>query len=563
MIFNKNSQLEISDDEYITDSSLRFLDRVLPVLLGAALAFNLWYVEAKIEFALLYIITILTNILISQFTYRSVVKKSKLLHHLRALMNLAFIVVIELMAGSEAPGFLFVIPFLLAITLMFPFWITIAYLTVYASVYFYIRYYLNGDTTQAFFITIGFLSLSIAIAYFISMVRDTHTKLKQAVDVKATFLANMSHDIRTPMNGIIGMSEFLIQTDLTCEQKEYANVINDSASGLLKLLNDILDFSKLEAGKLEIESLDVDLPELLITMEKWARLINRNESVKVVFNIAPDFPHNIIADPGRIRQILTNLLSNALKFTKAGSVVVEIATESNYFVISVTDTGVGVADRYKKDLFKSFNQGDSSTTRKFQGTGLGLTICELLCHQMKGGIGFESQEGKGSRFWFKLPLIEKAKKVIEEPEPQLKGRELCDSWPPELLLHSKEFPPLNILVTDDNLVNLKVSEILLTKMGHLVTLASSGAVAISAVKKKDFDIVFMDCQMPEMDGFETTRLLKKSLVCCPPIIACTANAQSSDRVRCFEAGMDDYMTKPIQKKKLDKMLLKWRVPAIS
>jgi PAS domain S-box-containing protein len=382
---------------------------------------------------------------------------------------------------------------------------------------------------------------------------EAREQAEHSLKVKEQFLANMSHEIRTPMNGVIGMVDLLCDSPLNEDQQDYLQTIRKSSETLLHILNDILDLAKIEAGKMVLHPADLVIEDLLDRLMALFTPIAHQKGNKVAYSIAEDVPKVVVADETRLLQILSNLTSNALKFTENGSVTISVSTAKKTdthvdLLVRVTDTGIGISAENLKKLFSAFQQLDNSTSKNYGGTGLGLAISREFCKMMEGEIGVESEEGKGSTFWFTVRLaIGDASKASSI---QQAGRFDITGTLKEV--HAR------ILLVDDNATNRKVASQILMKAGCLVETATSGQEAINRLSQDtDFDLVLMDIQMPEMDGMETTRRLKKSFIELPPIVAMTAYAMKEDRERFLAAGMDDYLAKPIRAQQLIQMVGKW------
>jgi two-component system, sensor histidine kinase and response regulator len=375
-----------------------------------------------------------------------------------------------------------------------------------------------------------------------------------ASEAKSSFLANMSHEIRTPMNGVIGMAELLLDTALSPPQREYAETILHSARALLTLINDILDFSKVEAGKLELERVELDLRGALEDVVRLIGIQAHAKGLKITTSVDAAIPPILTGDPARLRQILLNLCGNAVKFTQHGEVAASIGLlESNLDSVTVRfevrDSGNGIPTDRLDTLFRPFAQVDASTTRRFGGTGLGLSIVKQLVELMGGQVGVDSREGSGSTFWFTLRfgLAVGSQDVRRLPqriptEQQLHARRGREKW--------------RILVAEDNAVNQKVAVRTLEKLGYRADVVKDGEEAVSAWASGQYDLILMDCEMPVLDGYEATSRIRSREAgrAHIPIVALTAHAIHGAELKCRAAGMDDYVTKPMNRERLEACL---------
>ncbi|MFZ4462406.1 MAG: response regulator [Bacteroidales bacterium] len=378
-------------------------------------------------------------------------------------------------------------------------------------------------------------------------IMEARHSAEQANYTKTIFLSNMSHEIRTPLNGILGMANILAETELTEEQRAFLNLIQVSGENLLHIINDILDFSKIEAGIVSVEKVNLNLKKEIDTIVTLMRFNAQSKYLDLSYSIEDKIHSHILGDPLRLRQILSNLINNAIKFTENGGIRLEIKLSENldYLRFSVIDSGIGIDEESKGKLFREFSQADNSITRKFGGTGLGLAICKSLIKVMDGHIGLESELGKGSTFWFEIPYTkaesyQQVYETITDPDVIAK---------------------LKILVAEDNAINQKVAIHSLQQLGYHCDLAKNGRQAVELHLNNKYDVIFMDIQMPEVDGLEATisirnheklHQIKQPVV----IIAATANAFHEDKQKCFRAGMDYHLSKPFRPEALKKLLSK-------
>jgi signal transduction histidine kinase/ActR/RegA family two-component response regulator len=388
------------------------------------------------------------------------------------------------------------------------------------------------------------------INLFKNLTAAREVAVRAAAD-KSNFLATITHEVRTPMIGVQGITSFLLKTDLNQGQKGQLETVHRMTENLILLINDILDFSKAESGKMIVESLPFNLPTLMADAENLFRPTAERKSIDLKVHLDASIPPNLRGDPLRINQVLTNLIGNALKFTSpGGSIQVDVTSvpgQPSDVIFRVKDTGIGLTTLQQAKLFQRYVQADDSTSRQFGGTGLGLAVSKQMVELMKGEIGVESEAGKGSTFWFRLnlPEVTHMAEALAIPDDEIKP----------------EWKKTRILMAEDNVIMQKIAALMLQTLGCEVTVCNDGVEALSALEKDSYDLVLLDCEMPNMDGFAAARAIRLRELTSGspkiPIIAMSAHIAPEIRTKCLDSGMDDYTEKPIKKQALMAILNQW------
>lgn len=382
---------------------------------------------------------------------------------------------------------------------------------------------------------------------------------EEAAQSKAEFLANMSHEIRTPMNAILGMTHLIQKTELTEKQRGYVDKIYKAGQHLLGIINDILDFSKIESGKMEVENIDFTIEQILDNISTFSGEKCEAKGLNLIFDVDSSLPGSLNGDPLRIGQILTNYVSNAVKFTDNGYILVKIKKEEEFedsclVRFEVKDTGIGMTEEQKNKLFEPFQQADTSTTRRYGGTGLGLAISKQLASLMSGEVGVSTKIGEGSTFWFTVKLIKNNQAYADD----LIKSEINASIFQDEAEYIKHISGAKILLVEDNDLNQLLAKELLEDFNVSIDIADNGEIALKKVYEKNYDIILMDMQMPVMDGITATKELRKNTLFKDlPIVAMTANAMIQDKDKCLKAGMNDHIAKPIKPGQLFSTISKW------